>query len=487
MPSRDVVALIVWPSLVTALLLTPAAYAGIMLSRKWLSPGLRRAAGILVLWLMILIGIKSMYYAAGSDWRDHVPWGSVLTAKLHYAKAIAAVGVLGLLWMSRRRLDRWSRFLSGLGYAFCVLAALRVIVLLWHLPPAGVAPAFGLTSSKPFLSLDVSAQSALVATRPRRVVWVIFDELDYDRLFGTDRSQSLEVPNFNWLAGASAFAENASSPASATIYSIPALLTGLSLTAPGIDIDASSTLWIEHAGQAPTPFTEQSTIFGAIRSAGLGASVLGFYHPYCKLFSLDRCDSFDWPSVGGTGAGLWANMPDYLSEKLGGERNWDQITARTIELLPEYLRLDDALTFIHCNFPHPPARHADAVLHLNASPDPLTEYSHNLELTDQVLGKIIGGLESQTPRHELLLVVSSDHWLRNMWYRASEREASRRVPLMIWKVGDTRGIRMQEPLNTVHTAALIAAFLSGTVSSQHDVADWWEHQSVPPTFVPGGT
>ncbi len=210
--------------------------------------------------------------------------------------------------------------------------------------------------------------------------------------------------------------------------------------------------------------------------------MLGFYHPYCKLFTLQRCDSFPWPQVGGWTPALWGNAPVFLSNMVGSAY-FGEVTENLLRLLPEYLARDDALTFVHLNLPHLPASYADKALHLPASRVPLEEYSRNLILADRVLGRIITLLERQSSEKELLLVVSTDHWLRNWSYGDPAPEVSRKVPFIAWKVGATQGEVLTHPLSTVHTASMILDYLDGKISSQSEIGRWWEDKPVYPSFM----
>jgi hypothetical protein len=266
------------------------------------------------------------------------------------------------------------------------------------------------------------------------------------------------------------------------LYSIPALLAGVPIGGDGIRFDRSAAPSLEETDGTIVPFDERATIFGALAAGGRTASVLGFYHPYCKLFTLQRCDSFPWPQVGGWTPALWGNAPVFLSNMVGSAY-FGEVTENLLRLLPEYLARDDALTFVHLNLPHLPASYADKALHLPASRVPLEEYSRNLILADRVLGRIITLLERQSSEKELLLVVSTDHWLRNWSYGDPAPEVSRKVPFIAWKVGATQGEVLTHPLSTVHTASMILDYLDGKISSQSEIGRWWEDKPVYPSFM----
>jgi hypothetical protein len=484
LPSDNLCSLIIVPSVAFVAVGAVAIYLISAAARAWCTPRVATVGAVLALSLLTLIALKGIVYAAGYDWQERIPRGQEILSSLRYFKFAVSFIVLVLVWTTRRALPKLNRLLSSFGFAFGVLAVMRLFVL-WNGTQALLALPATASAAQSVQASSVAARAAPppADARPRRVVWVLFDETDFNRVYAAEAGERLELPNFDRLARTSVFATNANSPASATLYSVPALLAGVPISGTGVQIRGGESLLLERANAKPIPFGEATSIFGAITASGRGASVLGFFHPYCKLFKLQRCDSFPFPEIGGLDGALWANIPDSISMKLRHKDYWADITQRSLLRLPQYLARDDALTFIHLNFPHLPADYADQLLHLPPSSSPLTEYSRNLLFTDRILGRIVQELQQQASRHELLLVVSSDHWLRNRWYRASEPETSRPIPLIVWRVGESTGYVLSQPVSTVHTAAMILDYLNGNLSTQEDIARWWANQPVYPSFI----
>ncbi len=479
LPSDDFLALVGWPSLVAVGVGIVLIYLLAMVVRRWVAPRAATVLAIAALCVFATIALKCIAYAAGSDWLDQIANHGSFFGSRRTLKALVAVIVVVLLWIARGALPKMTRAFASLGFAFLVLAAARLIIV-FHAPAIGahLPDAMRADSLIP-LPLTSTASSA----QPRRVVWVVFDETDFNRVFGAERDPELRLPNFDRLAKTSVFAARANSPASATLFSIPALLTGIPIAGAGIKIDTYATLSLQRAQGGLLPFGEATSVFGAVSAGGRGVSILGFLHPYCKLFVTQRCESAHWPRVGAWDDGLLSNIPDLISTKLGHPDSWEAMTDRTLQLLPEFLVRDDALTFLHIDLPHLPSAYADRKLGLPPSADPLVSYTHNLLMTDQILGTIISTMEQQSAHHELLLVVSTDHWLRKSWYRPQDRESSSPVPLMMWRVGETQGIVVAEPVSTVHTASMIVSFLKGDISTQADVARWWANKPYFPSFI----
>ncbi len=477
LPSNDLIEWIVLPSLVAVV-----AGALLLLSispvLRWINPRIAIGAEAIGLTILAITAVKVLFLAAGYRWEQLIPTGGYvpLGLSLYLCKYGFCFGILAVMWAGRGHLRRWTRLLSGLGLSLGVLAAIRIFFL-WNTHQPTPEPSTGMATPKPSATSPVPA-----GTHVRRVVWVIFDESDYNRMYGAEAPAAPELTNFARLARSAVFATNANSPAGSTLYSIPALLAGVPIGGDGIRFDRSAAPSLEETDGTIVPFDERATIFGALAAGGRTASVLGFYHPYCKLFTLQRCDSFPWPQVGGWTPALWGNAPVFLSNMVGSAY-FGEVTENLLRLLPEYLARDDALTFVHLNLPHLPASYADKALHLPASRVPLEEYSRNLILADRVLGRIITLLERQSSEKELLLVVSTDHWLRNWSYGDPAPEVSRKVPFIAWKVGATQGEVLTHPLSTVHTASMILDYLDGKISSQSEIGRWWEDKPVYPSFM----
>lgn len=464
------------------LCLNTAVYAGAraLLPKRWVE-----LLAFPLFALLVLLAAKGLFDVYGMDWYRALPaaWGDPLTVR-RAVKVCAFLASLALLGATSRSLAKWSRALASLGFAFGILAVCRIVWLAAATPHAGVPPAAANAATAVHASsVEGPAAAAVKSDRPKRVVWVIFDETDLGPIHGRELVPPDQLPNFKRLAAESVSAVRANSPASSTVYSIPALLSGVPLGGAGMHIGYSGRMALQRPDSQWVSFDEGTSIFGALAQQGRSASVLGFYHPYCKLFDLRRCQSFSYPEIYGLPGALLTNLPDSLWARGRELRFWGDITSRSLALLPEYLARDDDLTFVHLNVPHLPAAYANRVLGLQGSADPLVDYAHNLRLADSILGQIITQLSGLQARHELLLVVSTDHWFRTQWFSQPEPDSSRPIPLMVWRVGDREGYPLTQPVSSVHTAAMILDFLDGKIDTQAEIAAWWQRQPVIPAFI----
>ena len=388
--------------------------------------------------------------------------------------------VAAIMWVFRSRRRETVKFLSLLGYAFAALAVVRIAA---HPAAAEAAP-----------TATTAAQQMSPA---RRVVWIIFDELDYDETLGTDTDWAARsLPNLLRLRSLSVSATQAYSPAKDTQDSLPALLTGAATN--GSQFTSSGTLSISIPGHPSQRFAQADTLFARLPGGPQSAAVLGYYHPYCKiLFSVGECHSYYLGN-----AGRWFDGLLFFSQDLAGLiRRAPAAGARAPEQLvralnpmfrisTEMARIEpallsqsrQALVFVHYNIPHYPADFAQRSLNLPADPGDRQSYRDNLLLVDRVIGQIMTEVTAQlrsAPGQELLLVLSSDHW-----HRLSSLSAARPIPFFAWHVGETAPVLLTQPISTLHTADLIVDFLDGKITTHAQIARWWQGKPLFPTWIP---
>lgn len=332
----------------------------------------------------------------------------------------------------------------------------------------------------------------------RRVVWVLFDEFDYD-VFFANRNPALSLPNLDRLQRTSISAENATSPADATLISIPALTIGSMLAETRGDGQGQLRVQGQGATTSTSLWHETANIFSDLKAKNKTVSVLGFYHPYCNVFPFAQpCDSypmFHYPGWwwGYLQAARILPGVDYLVKRnhLNGG-GFDDVFRRHLEKLPIHLAADStALSFFHFNVPHPPGER------IGKTAADLLGYEHNGLAVDLVAGIILDKLEAQSKSQEILLIVSTDHWLRLAGRVGAEpkdvyaaefgkpRSDIRKIPLIIHRIGETSPATIPHAINTVHTAALIGNFLEGKLTDQSSIVAWWRNKPYVEPVISG--
>lgn len=419
--------------------------------------------------LFLLIGLRGAMVAAGYSLdqflRVLVDHDSSLE-NMHGSKAVASLLLAGVIFGLLYRLSwpgglqRVIRFAAALGFSLCFLAGFRLSE--WV--------AF---DSRPI----VNATSISGASAPRRVVWIIFDELDYQVALG-DRAVKLpwSLPNFDKLAQNGVSAQHAVTPSDTTITSIPSLLIGVQ-TAGNKFYGPANQTQIGLDGSS-MQFTQPNTVLGRIAAQGKQFSILGFYHPYCVIFvDATRCIAHTYqPTQWYAALTHW--VPSVLSNRFFGGEIMERIAGMQQGALLEFAhRNEDALTYLHMNVPHLPAHYALKHFGQAASTDEQIQYAANLRLADELLGQLVAELSIVSPHQDVLLIVSSDHGFRALKKTPTD---TRTVPWLAWRVGSRDRHALAQPISTVHTAALIEDFLNFKVNSQAEIAAWWAGKPVLP-------
>jgi hypothetical protein len=131
-----------------------------------------------------------------------------------------------------------------------------------------------------------------------RVVWLIFDQLDFGQAFAS-RQPDVSLPAFDRLRASALHATQAFSPAPTTLSSLPSLLSG-EIVVKATPI-RTGTLAVQLKG-ALTSRDWQSlpSVFAEVRLLGGANGLYGTYHPYCLLFGPDLDDCL-WVA--------WVNAP----------------------------------------------------------------------------------------------------------------------------------------------------------------------------------
>ncbi len=474
---------IVLPSLVSFAVLTPIFY---FLGRapdgaRWRRPLIFCGATAL-----LIIAVKGVFEAAGYPWMNllkvipldfrglgpgYLRWGRIALV------GTTLVAALLFVYVNRKNLSKLLRFLSTLGFTFLLLATYRYYASDFNLAtaPQGAPP---------------SAATQSTAPAARRVIWVIFDEMDYAISMGSDARTADRLPNFARLATKSISASNARAPGRDTLYSIPSLLMGKPIS--GVRLTPQSQVHMRDSVSATVAFRTKNSVFEKIPGGPASASVLGFYHPYCKVFpNLQSCHS---TYLGN--AGRWFDSLAFFSEAFfsalrhvkwvvqympeGLLYQFDPMYRVSIDTLSRLDRTisnrSSALDFIHLNLPHLPNVYVQRFLQQPAGNDE-DAYAQNLVGADMVLGRIVAQLETQARHQNLLLIVSSDHWLRPR----SSSPAS--VPFMAWKVGEHAGQTLAQPFSTVHSADIAADFLNQRLDSQTDVSNFMTQSAYHKTWI----
>ena len=344
--------------------------------------------------------------------------------------------------------------------------------------------------------------------RPRRVLWIVFDELDFNLSF-LNRPANVELPEFDRLRRESLFAENAHPPADDTLLSIPALITGRLVT-KSVPRNPNELMLTFEDESASVGWSTQPNVFSKARAMGLNTGLVGWYHPYCRIIGNDLTDC-SWETT----TMLFfadARTGDFVShsEKASLASCMKQVAkgllfpwlARIVfpidygtvwrsHSISEFenihhramqMAVDSNLSFVflHYPIPHPPGIYDPHSNSLTTSHD--AGYANNLLLADRVLEELRQRMTAAGEWERTTLVITSDHHLRSerLWNAdelllepgAFTKQVDSRIPFLVKLGGSNEGVEYDSEFNTVVTGDLLLAVLSGKVSTKDDLVSW---------------
>jgi hypothetical protein len=322
----------------------------------------------------------------------------------------------------------------------------------------------------------------------RRVVWLLFDELD-NRILP---QRLAELPHFASLMQQSVVATKAIPPGGGTIQAVPALLTGRpnSVSRP---VGPARLVLTPIDGGAPAPMLAQDTVFGRLTNNGARVAISGWTFPYCRMLSevsvwcrdrlvgplrSHRATTFL------SGLGTWIATLYPLSRR----QNLHSDYARMVADAQEIAHGDYDVVYMHLSVPHSPWYwHPHRTDMLTAGIEigydmfvGTTEgYRGNLRLADELLGNILGSLQSNVAWNETTLIIGSDHGLkvasrgwpgvhdtpRGGWGNPGD------VVLIVHLPGQTAAFDIDAPVDSLATAALVEAAWNGTIATPQDVLE----------------
>jgi Sulfatase len=302
---------------------------------------------------------------------------------------------------------------------------------------------------------------------------------------------------------------------------MPALITGKKVSEA--HPTAANELLITYSGAGqPVPWSQQANIFTVAREYGVNTALLGWYHPYCRMFGhvLNYCsweplatryrvdmnasweERLTWLEVL---KGLIDTLP--LASRFELRRRVEKtfqirLTSRseTAQLyIPRYLRMlreaeklvtdpSFGLILIHWPIPHPPAIYDrqtnDFRQHGGGS------YLDNLQLVNRTLATLRASMEESGLWETTAVLITSDHPYRRalwepVWTQEEKEEMApldgkigRRVPFLIKLPNQAVSLTFDRPLSNLIVSDLLAALLSSNnPANPNSVMDWLsQHQ-----------
>jgi hypothetical protein len=334
-----------------------------------------------------------------------------------------------------------------------------------------------------------------------RVLWLVFDELDY-RVTFEKRPSTVDLPEVDRLVKQSLFAQNAYPPASETFLTLPALITGRLVSEAKRQGDAELMIKFGDDMEA-VPWSRQPNIFSRAREEGFNTALFGWYHPYCRILgaSLRACDWQDGVSRI-DGPGVMPAMYEHARKVAltppiaplvfpplkdrwarGRKKHLSDFNSIYRDAIKAAADPAFGVVMVHWPIPHHPNiydRSADEI-----STAPKHSYLDNLELVDRTLRDLRQAMEAAGVWDRTVVLVTSDHWWRanSIWKKrlvlttedekAFGNSEDRRVPFILkMEGGQEAGVTFGSSFNTVLTHDLLLAILRGEVSGTTGAAAW---------------
>jgi hypothetical protein len=356
------------------------------------------------------------------------------------------------------------------------------------------------TTSEDFLPQSIHRTDLKGEPRAgKKVVWIVFDELDAG-LLNAAAGNGTDIGDLDRLAEQSFVAGNAYSPNNRTQESIPSLLTGVPLQEAQTVAPNDLVLYTRDTGQSFS-LRQPPNIFTELAGRGGKSAIVGWYHPYCRVFSDGVSDCFWSPLASANCSGFTAFSRctqriflQALEFVPLATRVFTTLAERNFELLGESRDLQAArnafltnkfhvllaepdldLLFFHSSIPHLP------IIGRHNSEDE-NNYSA-LEVVNDTVRDIRDILEKREEWNDTLVIVSSDHASRLKNARdfeflpEEEKRAAlddRRVPFIVKLPGQTTRVDYAPTLNTVITKRLILEVLDGKANDPQQLLSWFD-------------
>ncbi|HXI43541.1 MAG TPA: sulfatase-like hydrolase/transferase [Bryobacteraceae bacterium] len=329
-----------------------------------------------------------------------------------------------------------------------------------------------------------------------RVVWLILDEMD-QRLIFEDRDASLQLPEIDRLRGVSVYASRAYPPGGSTSNSIPSLILGKRVVAMR-PAGPSDLLLSENGTAKEAGWAGQANVFSRVRTLGLNAGVVGWYHPYCRVLDaeLARChwvEMEEWVNVTRrtfaqsllNQLGMIVFLPHAQSLAMEARtRRRNEIVSAALAMVRDR---SIQLSFLHFHGAHVPyVYNRFERQFITNDPDGHgynpRHYLDGLALADRSVGRLRTALEEAHVWGATTVLVSSDHWYRQS--QALDGKTDKRVPFLLKMAGQTASVQYDTPFNTALTQGLVVAILRKEVASPQDALAWLDRHRNDTPLLP---
>jgi hypothetical protein len=444
--------------------LAAVGFVGVQAIRRARRPSWRRLAAVTAAaTLLISLNFARITHETAGRWTD----------------AIGRPGLLVLVVLTFAASLGWPRpalrAIRGLALVASPLAAVTLAQALWMFLELAAGPVWRRVDPAP---LKRTAPSL------RRVVWLVFGELD-QRITFEARPTGLKLPELDRLRRESLYANAARPPAGTTEVSMPALITGRPVVA--VAPTNPNDLELTFADGKTARWSVHPNVFSRARVLGYDTAVIGWHLPYPRVLGGSLGVAHWRPSVaheqarGDTFGQALRNQWGSLAPPAHVRRLFSQRFAELVDLAIRTATDGRfGLVLLHLPVPQPPGIYDRATGRLTTwnFTGAGGGYLDNLALADRVVAELRRGIERAGLGDRTWIVVSSDQWWRaSMHY---DGQVDHRVPFLVRPPDGGRATHVDVPFNTLGTHDLVLAILRGSISDTSDAAVWLARQPAAP-------
>ncbi len=301
-----------------------------------------------------------------------------------------------------------------------------------------------------------------------KVIWILFDAMD-ERLFTSEEIDRKHIGEFLKFRDSSIVFSHAIKSNGTTMENIPSMISGRQVSKAEPVNSSSLRLWFEDS-EVPVYWEEQPSVFHNASVRGLNASIIGFYHPYCRIFSglVDRCVSFnfrspvhrDYPDIGtAISEQVRVLSPSYRTHN--AIMNFNTILSETKSLLESN---NTDLIFIHFPIPHPPSiwDRENSRYRSGLNKWSKTDYLDNVALANNTLRALRLQLENAGIWESSAILINSDHGASAYW---RSRDMDDRLSLVLKMPYQQQRVDFSHQVKGSLVRSLIEGVFSGKYSN----------------------
>jgi len=312
----------------------------------------------------------------------------------------------------------------------------------------------------------------------RKVIWIIFDEFDPEIAFNDISFVHSNLPNFESILTKSFVHNGMYSLARDTEVSISGMIMSSEISHAKYRGMGQFEIYDSNNHQIKLQY--QGSIFDNLMKNGFSSSIFGWYLPYCSIFKEVDCIAYGHSEAYPMRKLPWFDgikqySPKFLLGSLGLNYNLIRPMESQYNDIPKFLKDNHHdLLFLHLAFPHLPSNFSQKKYGIQAT-DYFSQYRLNLRLSDDALGVILSVLPKDK---EYMLILSSDHWLR-------EKRPDARPALFIAHINtDNEYVSIQNSTSLKYIGEFMNDYLQHKISTHKDIKKFWGNKKFLRTYSP---